>query len=451
MVRIWSFLIFLLYKALEGFIFIVLVQRFNLRWDPLAVGFYGLLSLFQAAFAAYGSFSRGKSGWHSSILFQYTSMLLLAMSWVVYLFTASYLWYLENDLSVLLLIGVALTSPGIMFYVAHSAAFSPVIKRRQLKVDNVRVLPTAAVLIWNLLFPPLYLTFKVLHGRISSIKLNSFDILLVSGVLIANTLAVVLIFIIRSFKAKRTASLFKAVTATATEESITLDDPNEFGYIQSEIRDLAKRLTVERQNLTLYPDDLSRSLKEQIARYGVNLYGEKKQVTAAAFRYHFDLPEDPERALLWSNRLARIFGEYARDYDAMPYFYPGRVLLIFGLPYHYEHQKYNALESSQKILSDLARLKEEEEFPVLASAGITTGEVTSGGVALRGPSLKEYTAYGSALENADRIALAAENAPSRLLCDQETLKGLEKRFPADKAYKIKQVNGSETLVYSIKN
>lgn len=453
MSRFLSLLFYLGYKA--GIIYASwqILTYFNMRFDFIVLVFYGFLSLFQLTFVMIQSLPKKKVAEHLGAIFQYTTVIIILMELIVVGMTVYYLFRLENDIFNLLFLVTALTPIHTLFYLLHSVAFSRVIRKLHTAVRRISSLPLLLFLAVSFGIPVAYPLIKVFL-KTGLVQKDLTQDLLVSVFSIGFSLiAVFLIFAEKTIKARKIVSSLErfSIFQTAAGGIFTVDDPNEFGLVQSGINNLANQLVKEKENLSLLNDYISVNMKNETAKYGIVGKGETKIASVCTVRYSIsDGNMTPENFFRVMNSLTGIIGAYADDYDAYPFFGTGRALLVFGAPFHYEQHKLNAIESGQKICSDLVKFGSDEGVSLKVCAGIYTGKVLTGALYTKGKNLKEYSVLGEGVEISERISAAAENAGVPLLVSEPTLDELKGNFRPEKSYKIRLKNGQDLAIHQIR-
>ena len=145
-----------------------------------------------------------------------------------------------------------------------------------------------------------------------------------------------------------------------------------------------------------------------------------------------------------------MIGEYADEYEAYPLFQHRQAIVAFGVPFFYEHHRYNAIEATQRMITDMEKISNTENIMMDIHAGIYTGSILAGFLNTKGKNLKEYTLLGEGIENSERVALEAEYSASKLLVCERTLENMTSKFYSDKTYKVRLKNGKEIIVHKIR-
>lgn len=158
MAQVAGLVLFILAKTAEWILIGWFAQKFQMRLDTIALGFWGGLSLFQFLFLALQTLTGNKKGaYHSSLVFQYTTIITILMDFVILVMTGYYLYLLENALFNLLLVLVGLSSILAWFYILHSMVFTSVIRKHKILVSKPSLLPTFLFLIYSFYIPIFYL------------------------------------------------------------------------------------------------------------------------------------------------------------------------------------------------------------------------------------------------------------------------------------------------------
>jgi hypothetical protein len=443
MAGIISILIYILYKIAEVSVSLYFLNYFTMRFDLLLAGFYGFLSLFQLIFIVIQSLSRSKEKKQLSMVFQYTTIITILMELVALAMGGYYLMIQENDLYNLLLILTFLTPANILFYLVHSAVFTRIIRKRQIIVDHISVMPTMVFIFLSFGIPAAYVLSKTFVKN----SLTPLDISLITAIFLLDGIAMMTLFIGKALKGRKIGGYLRDFSLSLYNQDVSVDDPNEYGFIQSQLQSLNKKLLKDKEDLTLYNDYISQNMRTQITKFAVNPAGESKTSTITTIRYHILDDLSAERQLIIVNSIIRIIGEYADEYESYPLFEFSKAHLFYGIPYYYEHQRYNAIEASQKMIEDIQKLSVNEDVKISVAAGIFSGEVVSGPLNTRGRDYREYAVFGKGLETSEKISALAESQDLKILACTETVKGLENKFFPEKTYKIKMKNGEEITAY----
>lgn len=448
MANLFSVIIFLVYQLSIGAAVFYFINVFKMRTDILALGFYSILSFFLLLFLVVQSLTGRKKKSENSVIFQYTTTLSLMMELIILVLTMGYLYQLENDLLNLFFIFTLLTPIHAIYFFLHSILFSRIIRARNIRVRSVSIFPQLFFFLVVFGLPVGYLSYKIIQQK----PISKIDLAVLVISMAVNMLVVMGITVSKALRSRRVASYIRGLSISVPKDFIRVDDPNEFGYIESELAQFNNQLIKEKGNITLLSDYISQNIRGQVAQYGINAeIGEEKIVAVSTIRYSIHNPEMSNDVFLRHlNTMVHICGELSDEYDGYPVFYPNRVQIVFGAPYYYEHQKYNAIECTQKIIADIMKLSFDENFNAHIHTGICSGKVLCGVLDTKGKNYKEYTVLGNAMELSDKIANAAENVNSQMLVAADVYEGLRTKFTADKSFKIKLREGEDVAVYQVK-
>ncbi len=450
MSRFFSILLYLAYKAAVVLTARHFLQFFTMRYDLLVLLFYGFLSSFQFAFLLIQSLPGKKVRRELSAVFQYTTVITVYMELALTGLTSYYLFRQENDLYNLLFLLAALTPAHTLFYFLHTIVFDRVIRKLDTVVTRISSLPVLGFILSGLAAPAAYLGYKILTLPALSAKDLLRDVY-VTGVSLASGLAVLFfLFWLKALKARRILKRIKSFDLFGQEQPFRVDDPNEIGLVQSALNGFAVQVRREKEKLSLFSGYLSRTILDEVKKFGPPLKAETKSATVATILYSLPPSNIPaEDQLDLTDRIVRMLGEYAENYDAYPLFSLNRAVLVFGVPFHYDHRKLNAIESSQKIVSDFEKMGQDTGVPVRVSIGIYSGQAVTGPLSSRGKDLREYSVLGDCVETSERIALAASGAGRSLLVCPDTLSDLQRNFPVEKSFKIRLRN-RELVLHQLK-
>jgi len=448
-----SLLFYLAYKAGILYSSYYILSFFKLRYDETVLYFYAFLSFFQFLFIFFQTISRNRKeeGFptaRNTAIFQYTTIITILMEEIIIGLIGYYLYQLENDL---LSIGFLISSITIfhaVFYYMHSRIFNFVIKKRNIIIKRASVLPVFIFILVCFAIPIGYITLKYFIKK----EFSLYDTLVFSSIMAVNMIVIFFMFAAKAIKAKRIASFINNISLVSPVKEMRVDDPYEFGAIESAIKVFLEKLKKETSYVTLFSDYLSQKIKKEISQYGVKYQGEQKIASVSTIKIKI-LTEDisPESYLSFINRCLSIIGEHSYEYEAYPYFHSNKVNLAFGIPYHYEHQKYNSIEATQKIITDIEKSIEKEDIEVRIYAGIYSGSVIAGAVNTKGKDIKEYIISGDAVELSERIVTAAESLNVRILVAENVLEGLSSRFSSERSFKLKLKDGEELLLKELKS
>jgi hypothetical protein len=453
MSRFFSFFIYLIYKGGIVYVSWLVLQHFNMRYDLLVLLFYGFLTVFQLAFVLIQSLPKKKITSHLGSLFQNTTIITVFMELAILGMTVYYLFKQENDIFNLLFLVTLLTPAHALFYFLHNIAFSRVIRKLQTAVRHVSALPSLLFLLITFAVPAAYLVVKTTLKTGIGQKDLVMDILVTAGAIVFSLVILYAQLAAKVLKSKaivkrlKSVNLFQLTAGTL----FTVDDPNEFGYIQSEMNDLSVKLTKERENISLLNDYISKNMRDEAVKFGISPKGEIKTATICSIR--FTIPDNnitPENNIRIVNAVTLMIGQYADEYEAYPFFTHGSASLVFGAPFYFEHQKLNAVEAAQRLACDLEKFARDESVAMKVSIGIYSGKVITGTVNTKGKGFKEFTVTGESMDIADRIAAAAENTGAALLVSASALDDMKGKFTAEKSYKIRLKSGQEIAVHQIK-
>ncbi len=461
-----SMLLFILYKAGIIGIYYFSIQYYKLRFDIIAFYFYLFLTFFQFLFIIFQAFSgedkkKPETTVQYSAIFQYTPIITMMMEILILGLTSYYLYNLENDLMTLLFVFTALIPVHTVYYYLFSMIFGFIIKKRNVRVKGASLFPIFLFTIITFLEPAAYIFFKYFYSGKenllnlqtlnSGMNMTRIDIILFVIIMILNSIVVFLFFYYKETKAKKIYSLIGNLSLVSAGEKIKIDDANEFGYIESGLMEFQDRLIGEKGNITLLNDYISKNIRDEITKSGLILEGEEKTAAVATIRFKFSLSEyTPEKYIKMTNSIFTLIGEYADEYEAYPFFQLNKAVVVYGVPYYYEHEKFNAIEATQETIIDIESLIKNEGGEIAIHSGLFSGTVVVGAFNTKGRGLKEYSVAGSGVELSERIALAAENIDVKMLVGSGMVESLKNKFYPEKSFKLKLKNNEEIVVSSLK-
>lgn len=435
MTQLFNFIVFLLFKAAEIGSAYYLLKHFNFRFDIVVLMFYGFLSIFQLLFFAVQNISKHKNTTSSVLFLRYTPIIVLVMESVIIATSGYYLFLQENDLSNLMYIGTAIIQIAVIFYPIIVVLFGVIIKKTKIYLKSTSVLPYLLLLLIGIGTPLAYLLTKMLLFKK---PITTMDIYLAIATLGVNLFVSLFLFWQKVIQAKYTAKIINKFSVGVTNNTITISEGNEIGYIQSALKELANKINDAKKGLSLLNNYTSNDIKRQIQENGLPEKGELK--TAVVSTFYFSLADNslpPNIQIQTISDIGKIIGEYADDYDAYPMFSPNYVTLVFGAPFYYEHEKLNALESAVKIASDIEKYSGNQEIEINLNIGIFSGKVICGTVLSRGREYPEYVVFGETVTNSEKFAALAKRLNAKILSCDMTIEKLKGKFFVDKSYKLK--------------
>ncbi len=452
MAKLLNIFIFLIYKAGEGFAALYLLEKFNLKADLLVYGFYGFLSLFQLVFFLLQVLPQKES--EGSILLRYTTLITVLMGILniavsTYNLQSTYTVKLvNNDFVNLLFFDVAMVLWLGVFYVLHSLVFSTIIAARKVRFSNATILPVFVLFLFTFGVPA---AFFVIKHYVFKINLGGWDHYLIYASLGVNWIISLFLLWKRVRISKYTVGMIRQARDEGSSLNLDVNDENEIGLIQSELQELSGLSASAGSSLAGYNGYLSQNILKQSREFGISPQGDLKTATVVTLYYETDLAAlTAENALLIEERIIKVAGEYADEYDAYPFFSSNRITLVYGVPFYYEHQRYHALESAVKIMTDIETFAEEEGVNIKLHCGLCSGNVITGALSTGGPELKQYSVLGEAVLKSQHIAEVGSRIDKKMLSDTETVEGLRSKFFVEKVYKIKLPNLEEQVVNQIK-
>ncbi len=461
-----SLIIFIAYKALILGTAYFAVQYYKMRFDIVTLYFYLFLSFFQLLFVAFQLFSRGrknKTGQYlqAGIIFQYTPIITLSMEIIILGLSVSYLYSLENDLLNLLQTFTVLIPLHAIYYYLHSMLFGLIIKKRSVKIKSASIFPLLLFTLIAFFEPAGYMIYKYLYQiRLKLLDVSSLnsvigisraDIIMFVSIMIINGFLIFLFLYYKEIKAKSIYRMIEKLSIVSNMKTVPVDDPNEYGYIETGIREFQDRLIKEKGDITLLNDYISKNIRNEITKSGLKQEGEEKMAAIATIRFSISLPETaPERYVKLINSVFVMMGEYADEYEAYPFFQLNKAVIVYGVPYYYEHEKYNSIEATQKTIGDMERIIENEGGEVSIHSGLYSGSVIVGAYNTKGRGLKEYSVVGSGVEMSEKISLAAENIDAKMLVASGMIENLKNKFYPEKTFKLKMKNGEDLVVSMLK-
>ncbi len=447
MSRLFSIIIFLVYKSAEVYISYQAIQYFKLRTDNLILLFYCFLSLFQFLFVLFQSLTGIKKRLKNGVFFQYTTIITIIMDFVILLISGYYLFNQENDIYKLFLIFTLFTPLHTIFYFVHGLIFSLLLRKKKIMIRHISILPIFLFMLVCFGTPVAYLLVKTIihHG------LSLLDILMLSFIFCINVVILFLIFVYKALKARKIGSLIKSMSVFIQNDLPYPDDPNEFGFIQTELLELNKRIMKDKESISLFSDYISQNMRSEISKKGVPSGIEELNATVSTVIFHIlNTDLTPEVYFKIYNSISVIIGEYADEYEAYPVFQHQKAVVVYGAPIFYEHHKYNAIEASQRTIEDIEKLADAENVRVDVFIGIYSGNVMAGMLNTKGKKLKEYAILGEGIIESELIATEAENSKSRILVSDKTLDNLKTKFKPDKSYIVNLKSGREITVHQIR-
>ncbi|OHD61506.1 MAG: hypothetical protein A2014_03775 [Spirochaetes bacterium GWF1_49_6] len=443
-----SILIFLILKAGQAGAAYYFMLFFQMKYDIWVAAFYGGASLFQFAFYLYAALISGKGGNADILIKRNSSTITYFMELVAVGASLYYLFMLRNPVLPLEFIFVVAALIGNLFFAVHKTVLSFLIRNSKIKVHSSGIISNIIFLFFAFAVPIAYIAAKEFYYRE---KIDAIDIYLITGALFVNWIVVLWLTISKNRRGTLTARTLHPVDVYIDKDTTKVFDDCEIGYIQTEIKELFARLIREKENIMLFNNYTSAQIREHAVRYGIEMNGETKTATIATFIY--DVPKeitDPQEILRINNRIVRIIGEMSGDYDGYPYFYHNHAIVIFGIPFYFDHQKYNAVECATRIIWDIYNFAGDESLRIDVSTGIFTGPIVYGTMNTPGKNLKEIRAVGASIDNSYKIAAISKNLKVKLLTDNETIESLKTKFYVQKTYKIKLDTGEMMLLNQVK-
>jgi hypothetical protein len=461
-----SLILFFLYKAAIIGLSYYAIQYYKMRFDIVVFYFYLLLSLFQFLFVMiqlFGKARENKKGQYSEkvLVFQYAPIVTLLMELLALGLSGYYLYNLENDPINLLQIFTIMMPLHTVYYYFYSILLGLIIKKRKVRIKSSTIFPLFLFIIIIFFEPSIYMFYKYFYqSRIklpgfllsnSPVNITSIDYFLFITIMVVNGLIIFLLFYYKKGKARRIVSIINDLSLDSSSNAFEVDDPNECGHIESAILDFNDRLAREKANITLLNDFISKNIRNEITKSGLKLEGDEKTAAVATIRFSISLPDwTPENYVKLTNGIFMMIGEYADEYEAYPFFQLNKAVIVYGVPYYYEHEKYNAIEATQKTIGDMEKLIESEGGEISVHAGLFSGNVIVGAYNTRGRGLKEYSVTGNGVEMSEKISLAAENINAKLLVATGMIENLKNKFYPGRTFKLKMKNGEELVVSMIK-
>jgi hypothetical protein len=421
---------------------------FQMKHDIWLIAFYGGASLFQFAFYLYATLISGKGGNANILIKRNSSIITYFMELVAVGASLYYLFMLRNPLLPLEFMFVVATFIGNLFFAAHKTVLSFLIKNSKIKIHSSGIVSTIIFLFFAFAVPLAYIVAKEFYYKQT---IEPIDIYLISGALLINWIAVLWLIITKNRRGRLTARTLHPIDVYIEKDTTQVFDDSEIGYIQTEIKELIARLIREKSSIMLFNNYTSAQIREHAVRYGIEMNGETKTATIATFIY--DVPKDitdPQEILRINNRIVGIIGEMAGDYDGYPFFYHNHAIIVFGIPFYFEHQKYNAVECATRVIWDIYNFAGNESLHIDISTGIFTGPLVFGTMNTPGKGLKEIRAVGQSIDNSYKIAAISKNLKVKLLTCNETIENLKTKFYVEKTYKIKLDTGEMMLLNKVK-
>ncbi len=462
-----SLLLFFVYKAGVVILSYTALTYFNMRFDLITFYFYLFLSFFQFLFIFIQTLSKGSKKKRAagtaqtSAIFQYTTVICLLMEIVILGMIIYYLNIQGNDLYNLFMILTTLTPLHTIFYYLHSILFGFIIKKRNVRIKSVGTFPLMLFILISFGEPIAYIVMKYfikvkvnflsILSFNTNVTVNKLDFLFFTFIMLVNGLVVFLLFFYKKIKAKKVYRLLANYSLLSGPGKIIVDEPNECGYIETGLIEFSEKLAKEKGNITLLNDYISMNIRSEIAKFGLKQEGEEKTAAVATIKFHLSQRDiTPEHYIKMMNTIVTVIGEYADEYEAYPFFQLNKAVVVYGVPYYYEHEKYNAIEATQKTIGDIEKLIEGEGGEISLNAGIYSGSVIVGAYNTKGRDLREYGVAGSGIELSEKIALAAENIGVKLLVNDSMVENLKNKFYPERTFKIKMKNGEEIVVSQLK-
>ncbi len=466
MASLFNLLLFISYKALIVGIFYFTLQYFNIRLDILALYFYIFLSFFQLLYVIFQAFSGTGSKKDPSlrqfgVISQYTPIITILMEILMLSLSCYYLIKLENDLTSILLIFTSIIPIHTVYYYLNTVSFGFIIKKRNMKIGEVNIFSFFLFILIIFFEPAAYIFFKYFYSGtrkfpdlkilISGINMTGIDISLFTLTMLINGIVIFLFLYYKKNKAKSIYKIIGNLSLVNSPGEIRINDINEYGYIETGIRDLQKRLFSEKESFMLINDYVSKNMRDEIKKSGIVLEGEEKTAVVVTIRIGFYIYDyTPGKYIKLLNSIFNLIGEYAEEYEAYPFFQLNRAVIIYGVPYYYEHSKLNAIEATQEMITDIENLINNEGGTVSIHAGIYSGTVVTGALNTKGKGILEYSATGEGIEVSEKIAWAAENIDARILVSYDMIDGLKNKFYPDRTLKLKLINSGEILLAQLK-
>lgn len=437
-----SIVLFLLMKASVLALGYFLCGFFKIRYDTAVLIFYGALSLFQFVFFIVQSAAHDAQSGARVTFMRYTTLIAYFMEIVIVAGSGYYLYLQGADILNVAYFAVAAAGAGELFYTAHRAAFAPVVRKAKVRF---RTAGTASAILFPILAYLPALAYFGVKQFVAKRPLELMDFYLLAGVLGVHFISTLWQLWSNVLRAKRTARTIAGIDLNAGKFKIEVTDAGGIGYIQSEFASLTDKLAKEKENLSLLNGYLSDNIFADTEKYGLPLTGELKNAAVLTVLYGMNAELTPENELNAVAAITQMIGAYAGDYDAFPLLSPGKAVLAFGVPFHYEHQKYNSIECASKIIDDVRKYAEESAISISVHTGIFSGNILCGAIRSRGPAYKEYVFFGEGVEKSAKIAAIARKMDIPLLTCENTVDKLKSKFYVQKSYKTK-LTDDETIV-----
>jgi hypothetical protein len=451
--------LFLAYKAAEASAGWWLLGNFGLRHEmPVNLLYIGF-SVIQFLFVLYSAVSRGKNRNGNPAAVRSAPSVTALIGFSILVGIAFALRVQENGIAVLLMI-LSVFTPILSLYAFLMQTASGFQLRQAttevpapgwlsgliLALIGFGVPAALGIYLYYhfVLFPQNPLPSKVPNELLYGIPVLAANIAVQGLIVIARLFR-------RSFMIRRLGGQIRSLSMNTEVSAIRDEDAEESGYVRSELRHLLKRLTEQRASSILLNGYVSGKIRADFANSDLNLAGANRNATVLAIRYPLPLElRSPDQVIRLGNAIAGIVGEFASEYDGYPVFDVSRAIIAFGVPTYFEHQKYNALECAQKIVSEIDNYAAAESLTLSCRIGVFSGNVVAGAVAQRGRNEREIVLTGEAVEMAYYLAEACEPAKCRIMACSNTVEKLRTKFYIDRSFHLK-LRGDETaLVHEVR-
>jgi hypothetical protein len=341
-----------------------------------------------------------------------------------------------------------------IYYYIFSSIFGFIVKRRNVAVKSANIFPIFMLILISFFGPAGYIVFKYFYSSKdnladlsflnSGIDVTRLDIALLVFILLLNGLVMFLFFYFKQRKGKNIYSMIGKMTFPASPDRIKIDDPGEYGFIETGLMEFQERMNREKAKIVLFNDYISKNMREEMSKNGIKLEGEEKTAAISTIRFKFTLNEySPEKYMKTMNSIFTLIGEYADEYEAYPFFQLNKAVIVYGVPYFYVHESLNAIEATQETITDIENLIAGEGGKVSIHSGLYKGNIVVGALNTKGRELQEYSVTGEGVEMSERIALAAENIDVNMLVAIDMVESLQNKFYPEKTFKMKMKNGAD--------
>lgn len=446
MATLINLFVFLAFKFTEAFVAYRLMLSFKVEHDFLIFIFYGALSLFQLLFFFLSNLPQRENHESSPALLRNTGFFTFLIGMFTMAACLVFLYvrvYPDNPAPQLLYLFSATTLIGMLFYAVHSLTYGMVIQKRKVLFVRHSPIPRILFVFFASSAPAGYFGTKFFYYYN---EWNDFDSYLLLGMLAVSFLSYTLMVIERSLRAHQTVKSFNHFDLETGHFEPFVNDANEFGYIQSSVFRLQNGLSKDKAALSLLSGYLSENIQSEMQSHKPKMNGEVKNACVLVLSHEFKaegfLPEEITSAM---KRFITMVGGFATEYDAYPFFSPHKAILVFGVPFYYEHQRLNAVECVSTILSHTKRLEEELSVSWNLHSGLSCGPVYTAALPVKGKELLEFSVFGESIDRAQKISAVARKLNEAFLADEETVKDLKTKFYIDKAYRTK-LSENETLL-----